>query len=69
MSHLLVPSFQEPVREGDHVLTPPIEPMLAQARETLPRSSEVRDPLWQQKADSYRCLAFLTLRGVPSLAT
>lgn len=41
------------------MLTPPIEPMLAQARDTLPRPGEVTDPFWQQKADGYRCLAFI----------
>ncbi|MEU5417879.1 ATP-dependent DNA ligase [Streptomyces sp. NPDC020667] len=41
------------------MLTPPIEPILAQARDTLPRPGEVADPIWQQKADGYRCLAFI----------
>jgi ATP-dependent DNA ligase len=33
--------------------------MLAQARDTLPRAGEVPDAFWQQKADGYRCLAFI----------
>lgn len=40
-------------------LTPPIEPMLARARDTLPPAGMVPDAVWQQKLDGYRVIVFL----------
>ncbi|MER5301375.1 ATP-dependent DNA ligase [Streptomyces lasiicapitis] len=41
------------------VLTPPISPMLARPRDTLPPASQMPDAFWQQKVDGYRVLAFI----------
>ncbi|MFE0058756.1 ATP-dependent DNA ligase [Streptomyces sp. NPDC059003] len=41
------------------VLTPPISPMLARPRDTLPPASQMPDAFWQQKLDGYRALAFI----------
>ncbi|MGG7574160.1 ATP-dependent DNA ligase [Streptomyces sirii] len=41
------------------MLTPPISPMLARPRETLPPPSQMPDAFWQQKLDGYRALAFI----------
>ncbi|MFD3514853.1 ATP-dependent DNA ligase [Streptomyces sp. NPDC058657] len=41
------------------VLTPPIEPMLARSSPTLPPAGSVQDPIWQQKVDGYRTIAYI----------
>ncbi|MFI1312390.1 ATP-dependent DNA ligase [Streptomyces albidoflavus] len=41
------------------MLTPPIEPMRAEARASLPAAGAPASLFWQQKLDGYRVLAFL----------